>query len=252
MKTLQQTKIMEGSSSSSTSGSKQQGLSSLARQLYTEGGIRAFYRGGLPLLMGGGLMRSAQFGVYHSSLDWMHSQFGRTKVLWWGCIDPQIVAAGFCGGIGRAMVESPFEIVKVRRQVQTTPIVVESVLEFLRTGAVATLARNGLLFSSFVVYMDLARKADVFFVDSHFLMGGICASMAWFTVWPLDVVKSRIQSGQFDNRKMRHLLADIWHSGHLYRGIVPGITRSFISNGSSMVVYKYVETQLRQIQSKPS
>jgi len=68
-----------------------------------------------------------------------------------------------------------------------------------------------------------------------------------------DVVKSRMQSGQFaKNRNMFHMLADIWHSGHLFRGIIPGLTRSFISNGTSMVVYKYVEAQLHQIQSKPS
>lgn len=243
MKTLQQTRItpVDGGKS------KQSSLVSLAKELHAEGGIRAFYRGGMPLLLGGGLMRSAQFGVYHSSLNFIRKQAGgETKILWFGCIDPQVVAAGFCGGIGRALVESPFEMVKVRRQVQTP--IVESAFEFLRTGAVATLTRNGFLFSSFVVYMDLARKADVSFVQSPFLLGGVCASMAWITVWPLDVVKSRMQSGQYHNKKqMTEILIDVIRSGHIFRGLVPGLTRSFVSNGSSMVVYKYVETQLQNM-----
>ena len=36
-----------------------------AADLYKQGGVRAFYRGGMPLLLGGGLMRSAQFGFYN-------------------------------------------------------------------------------------------------------------------------------------------------------------------------------------------
>lgn len=256
IKTLQQTSVINDDGNSNDEKKKvsknmkqrQISLSSLARQLYSEGGVQAFYRGGLPLLIGGGLMRSAQFGFYHSSLNWMHEKYGKTDVLLLGCIDPQVAGAGFFGGIGRAFVESPFEMVKVRRQVQKP--IVESAAEFLRTGAVATFCRNGLLFSSFTIYMDLFRKADVIFVDSPFLMAGFGASMAWITVWPLDVVKSRMQSGQFaKDRNMFQMLADVWHSGHLFRGIVPGLARSFTSNGTSMVVYKYVETKLLEMQS---
>ena len=36
-----------------------------ATGLYKQGGIKSFYRGGVPLLLGGGLMRSAQFGCYN-------------------------------------------------------------------------------------------------------------------------------------------------------------------------------------------
>jgi hypothetical protein len=51
----------------STSGdvTKKPSLVHTATNLYKEGGIRAFYRGGMPLLLGGGLMRSAQFGFYN-------------------------------------------------------------------------------------------------------------------------------------------------------------------------------------------
>jgi hypothetical protein len=51
----------------STSGAvtKKPSLVHTATNLYKEGGIRAFYRGGMPLLLGGGLMRSAQFGFYN-------------------------------------------------------------------------------------------------------------------------------------------------------------------------------------------
>lgn len=49
----------------SQSSSQKQSLIDTATSLYKQGGIKSFYRGGVPLLLGGGLMRSAQFGCYN-------------------------------------------------------------------------------------------------------------------------------------------------------------------------------------------
>ena len=51
-----------------------------AKELYTSSGIKGFYRGGTPLLIGGGLMRSAQFGFYNSVLPFMDTKFGKRTV----------------------------------------------------------------------------------------------------------------------------------------------------------------------------
>jgi len=52
--------------STTASSNAKPSLVTTARDLYASGGIKAFYRGGVPLLLGGGLMRSAQFGVYNT------------------------------------------------------------------------------------------------------------------------------------------------------------------------------------------
>mmetsp|Transcript_1107 Transcript_1107/g.2419 ORF Transcript_1107/g.2419 Transcript_1107/m.2419 type:complete len:259 (+) Transcript_1107:148-924(+) len=214
----------------------------IARELYASGGgVPAFYRGGLPLLLGGGLMRSAQFGVYSSSLGAIRRfQGGATdpQNYLFGCVDPQVVAAGFGGGIGRGLVEGPFEMVKVRRQVLTQWSARE-----IFSGSGTTLLRNSFLFASFAVYMDISKQvADL----GPFLMGGICANLAWLTIWPLDVVKSRVQSGRYEGISFAKVLREAWQSGELYRGLGPGLTRSFIANGSSMVVYRHVEADLKE------
>jgi len=77
-------------------------------------------------------------------------------------------------------------------------------------------------------------------------MGGLCANLAWLTIWPLDVVKSRMQSGKYEGKSMLHVLSDARQSGHLYRGLWSGLMRSFIANGSSMVVYSMVENELKE------
>lgn len=39
------------------------------RELYAKEGIKGLYRGGLPLMIGGSMMRSAQFGVRYDNFD---------------------------------------------------------------------------------------------------------------------------------------------------------------------------------------
>lgn len=181
-------------------------------------------------------------GVYKNSLEAIRSfQEGKTDPNNYivGCIDPQVVLAGFCGGIGRGLVEAPFEMVKVRRQIQS-----QWKFKEVMKGSGTTLFRNSFLFSSFVVYMDLSKQFGLNL--SPFWMGGICANLAWLTIWPLDVVKSRMQSGKYEGKSMLHVLTDARQSGHLYRGLWSGLMRSFVANGSSMVVYSIVEKELKE------
>ena len=100
-------------------------------------------------------MRSAQFGFYNSVLPILESRYGPTpkSAYYLGCINPQVVIAGWAGGIGRGMVEGPFEMVKVRRQ-----IVSGWDFRDMFQGFGTTVFRNSFLFSSFVMYMDILKQ----------------------------------------------------------------------------------------------
>lgn len=61
-------------------------------------------------------MRSAQFGVYENTIRIIRNASGgpiESKDKLFGFIDVQVVLAGFAGGIGRGVVEGPFENIKV-------------------------------------------------------------------------------------------------------------------------------------------
>jgi solute carrier family 25 carnitine/acylcarnitine transporter 20/29 len=215
----------------------------IGRSILQQEGIKGLYRGGLPVLLGGGLMRSAQFGVYSNTLAFIQSHDmdkdmdkdtrDKNRLLF-GILDPYVVIAGFAGGIGRGLIEAPIEFIKIRRQVDHSWKLSE-----VAKGFSATLIRNSFLFSSFVVYMDLLKQCvgDV----GAFANGAICASLAWATIWPMDVAKSQLQSGNYEGKTFRRLLVDVVRNGTIFRGIGPGITRSAIANGISMVVYRKVE-----------
>jgi hypothetical protein len=81
---------------------------------------------------------------------------------------------------------------------------------------------------------------------TNFVKAGVCSNLAWLTIWPLDVIKTRRQSGKYDGQSLAWLLKDIIQKGDLYRGLSLGLLRSFIANGASMEVYIIVERELRK------
>lgn len=88
---------------------------SIARRLHSEGGLQALYRGGLPVLLGGALFRAAQFGCFEAALSAMGGRqpaADRWRITQRITVDPRVVAAGLLGGVGRGLVETPFELNK--------------------------------------------------------------------------------------------------------------------------------------------
>lgn len=156
-----------------------------------------------------------------------------------GVFDVDVLAAGFCGGLGRGVVEAPFEFIKVRRQVDNANWSFRNIYK----GGSVTMFRNAFLFTSFVTYMDLSTLVIPGGLPPFF-KGAVCASLAWLTIWPLDVVKSQVQSGNYSEKGVGFMLRDLVRSGKLYRGIFPGLTRSVFANGISMMAYTRVQTEL--------
>ena len=198
-------------------------------------GVRGLYRGAAPLFLAGGVIRSSQFGVFDLALRYQREDGGERPERILGVVDAQVVVAGFCGGLGRAVAEAPVDLMKTRRQLATS-----FSFSDLTAGAPLTFLRNSLLFSSFAVYSDLSS----FFIEgglSPFWKGAVCANLAWLTVWPLDVVKSRAMSGRFGRSGAAELLRGAAKDGALLRGLAPGLVRSTLANGVGMVVFARVK-----------
>lgn len=224
-------------------------------QLFQKEGIRGLYRGGIPIFIGGSLFRSAQFGFYDGALSFLRETFppppGSSDASL-TALDWRIVLAGFWGGIGRGIVEGPFEYVKVRRQVQE-PWRLSRMYE----GSGVTIFRNAFLFCSFSIYRAVLPPLLAPLSSSSassaprlppFVEGALCANLAWLTVWPLDVVKSQAQSGKFRREDgLRPLLRAAFASREgAFRGLVPGLVRSTFANGCAMVVYRETERIMSQ------
>ena len=142
-------------------------------------------------LAGSLVYRSVQFGAY----SYVHALCGAHSVLRNTLpatkIEQRVVVGGLASGLARAAVETPLEFYKVRRQTGGAVRLTDAYRGFS-----VTLARSCGLMTTFFVLLDVASRhvpPDV--ASGAFFRGGVCATIGWWSVWPLEVAKSQIQSG---------------------------------------------------------
>ncbi|XP_022087229.1 mitochondrial arginine transporter BAC2-like isoform X4 [Acanthaster planci] len=156
-----------------------------------------------------------------------------------GGLQVRVLLAGACGSTARAIIESPLELAKIRRQTQQT-------WQFrgLYKGFGVHWCRTMGLMCTYFILIDTQRRhfPQVFntSVIGPFLVSGTAATLAWWIVWPLEYMKSQVQGNYGKDMpvltRMRLVIKERGGFLALYRGIGPGTIRSFISNGTSMIV----------------
>lgn len=223
-------------------------------------GIRGLYRGSLPILIGGSTFRSAQFGFNEAALKLLPPRADKRPFSY------QVILAGLAGGIGRGIVEAPFEFYKVVKRMRKSWIF----LTCLCLGSTAVEARElqalrGLsgrqrhnLSQCLLVWIlcDQLGRCELFCSVTEQLFvcqgvwstvacifrstnkqkrkGALCANLAWLAVWPVDVIKSRRQSGLYAGQSSWTMLKELIKTKKLFAGVLPGLARSTIANGSGM------------------
>lgn len=151
--------------------------------------------------------------------------------------------AGSTGGLARSLVECPLEVAKVRRQVG-----VAWRWRAMYRGLAVTAVRNGSvigLFWSFVVASEgLRDRVTTSTTLRSFLAGGGCSTAAWLVVYPIDVLKSRVQRGGPGEGSALSALRSVSGIRGLYAGLTAGLLRSVFANGVAFVVYDKVKRRL--------
>lgn len=212
-------------------------------------GVLGLYRGALPQFIGSLCFRSAQFVGYHSAFNsrFVDSPLGRYQIPLTGGLQVRVVLSGMVAGLSRAILETPLDYWKIRRQV----VKAWSFREV--TGLKVTVLRSCILLPAFFIYLDRTSPYQDRLFGSNpigsFMFTGLCATAAWWTVWPLEYMKSQVQAGYGDEnqtlrQRMRGVIRERGSFLALYRGLGPGSIRSFFANGLSMVSYKFVSEKL--------
>jgi solute carrier family 25 (mitochondrial carnitine/acylcarnitine transporter), member 20/29 len=178
----------------------------------------------------------------------------------------RVLCAGMFAGVSRACVENPVELIKTRRQTGGAWHVSE-----IFHGLSITTARNTLLLTNFFVLLDVSSRHVPHLLDgpmAPFFKGGVCATLAWWSVWPLEVVKSQIQaaskmpagageSSHALNRgpltivaRFRYIL-QTQGIGAFRTGLLAGTLRSIIANGASMLAFSQCRLAVDSMRSPP-
>jgi len=181
--------------------------------------------------------------------------------------------SGTATGIFTALVICPAEHIKCRLQIQPgigvarycgptdalKKIYASHGFRGLYRGWVATCSRQGpglgIYFATYESIKERLRKRLERHNSGHaqlkasILAGGIAGSLSWASIYPIDVIKTRIQTSPLEcsTPRMRTMWKILIREGGvkaLFRGIGITVFRAFAVNGIIFPVYEFVSMQL--------
>lgn len=175
--------------------------------------------------------------------------------------------AGFAAGLMQSFACAPVELVKTRQQLAkpgdgmpggawsgARHILRNGGLRTLFRGLGITMARDAPAFAIYFASYEAMTRGDQS-VAKVFTAGGIAGALSWVLLYPIDVVKSRIQgdvvgrySGAWDCFKQSVRL-DGWQC--MGRGIGAVALRAFISNGACFTAVVWTERAWQRAGTDP-
>lgn len=225
-------------------------------------GLTAFYKGTTAPLIGVGLCVSIQFYGFHEA----KRQFLKSKG---GPLSPsQIFACGGIAGLLNTIATTPIEHVRILVQTQKTmkylgpfdaarTILKENGLPGLYRGNYITMLREFQAYGTwfltyeYLISCEVRSGVDRSAIPTYKLMlfGALAGEALWITSYPLDVVKSKIQSDGFGSEKKyrdtRDVILEIWRRNGLkgfWKGLTPTLLRALPASAST---FASVELALR-------
>jgi solute carrier family 25 carnitine/acylcarnitine transporter 20/29 len=218
------------------------------KNLFLKEGIRGFYKGVVPPLLGGSVFRAVQFGVYEALYTkWQDNKIMRTKIPFTMGLELRILCSGLASGTARAFIECPFEYSKVKGQTNQ-----KWNLKDVYKGFSPLWIRSTGLMTSYFCLVDFFRRNTNAYEHDYglFFMNGLCAAMGFALFWPFEIAKNVIQSTHSNEstfRVIRRQIHDFGIREGLYKGSLPGLSSVFIRNGASMIAMIHVQHLLTQV-----
>jgi solute carrier family 25 carnitine/acylcarnitine transporter 20/29 len=228
-----------------------------------EGGPFALWKGTLPPLMGVGAAVSIQFGVNEKTKYFMKKLTGLSELK-----IQHLFGCGMVAGLANALVAIPVEHTRIRMQIQgnSSTSLINCVKKIIKAngigglykGGVPTLWRESIAFGIyFSMYEWITRKMllpnqtkkDLNMADVAFA-GGIAGIALWFTTFPIDMIKTKIQADNFQNpiyKGMYDCFVQTYKKSGLrglYKGLSPCLLRAVPANGATFIVYETASKML--------
>mmetsp|Transcript_6903 Transcript_6903/g.12199 ORF Transcript_6903/g.12199 Transcript_6903/m.12199 type:complete len:285 (-) Transcript_6903:92-946(-) len=231
-------------------GKESNGMISVCRKVWTTEGIRGFFRGVFPPLMGSSVYRSAQFAVFEAVYT-RQTELGwdKVKIPCSGGLAIATVFAGICGSSARAVIESPIEYAKVKRQTGQTWHFSEAYQGFFMQ-----LPRTVGMMTCIFCGVDTARRwtegEALKRPHLQFITWGGISMLSFWVIWPLETLKNQVQAGTAvdgnDKPTLRQRVASMGGPLGLYRGIMPGSISVFMRNGTAAVVMTFAQRKITE------
>lgn len=134
--------------------------------------------------------------------------------------------SGFITGTIISPIINIFDLHKIQYQTNNY-----TKLQLSNLGISSTLMKESIYTS---LYFGTFHKLKEYNVNPY-LNGGITGTISWLCIYPIDVIKTRIQSKKYD------CYYHAFRCGNLWKGISICLSRSFIINSISLPIYDYLQ-----------
>lgn len=240
------------------------GAMDVVKKLLKTDGPLGFYKGTLTPLVGVGACVSIQFGVNQA----MQRFFQARNKPGQGLSNGQFYLAGMAAGIANGILASPIEHVRIRLQTQVGNVYAgpadairkmysSSGVSGIFRGITPTLIREGHgMGAYFLAYEALVANEGVPRTQIpgwKLCMFGAAAGYAmWFTSYPIDVVKSKMQTDSLLKSERLYnstldCIVKVWKANGIrgfFRGFLPTILRAAPVNACTFYTFELVSRQL--------
>jgi solute carrier family 25 carnitine/acylcarnitine transporter 20/29 len=233
-------------------------------------GLGSFYKGTLSPLVGIGAAVAIQF----ATLETVKSVLSERRVAAGQGPTLSLAEVGVAGAVAGAVtssVSTPVEHIRIRMQVQTGPggqyagtvdatqkIFGKHGLRGVYKGAGATLYREIIGYAGYFVTYEAVKRSLVGPGETasmmHILTAGAVAGFGmWIPAYPLDVVKSVLQTESMSNPPLRNTVGALRHIvatqgvGGLFRGFGPCMARAAPANAATFVAYEWALEKLNEL-----
>jgi len=231
----------------------------LNRIIKNEGGVKSLWKGSLPPLIGVGAATSIQFGVNENTKAIMQNLSGKKDL---GM--SQLAVCGSIAGIVNSFISAPAEHIRIRMQSQGTmanPPYKNSVdcikkinsqfgIRGIYKGGVPTVWREAFAYAVYFSVYDWCLKkmtkgnqqeAGIHKIAFSGAFAGMCF---WFAVFPIDVIKTKIQTDSFSEPKFKSMMDCIRQTYSrqgfkgFWGGLAPCMLRSVPVNSGTFITYE--------------
>ncbi|KAF3917658.1 Mitoferrin [Arthrobotrys entomopaga] len=185
----------------------------------------------------------------------------------------QISAAGFFSAIPMTLITAPFERVKVLLQIQgqssgpkkyangldvVRQLYAEGGIRSVFRGSFATLARDGPGSAAYFAAYEYTKKALTppdskdLSLPAIIAAGGAAGIAMWVSIFPVDTVKSRLQSAE-GKVTVGGVVREIYGKGGIkafFPGLTPALLRAVPANAATFVGVEWAHKAMRKMFDK--
>jgi solute carrier family 25 carnitine/acylcarnitine transporter 20/29 len=236
------------------------------RHVLRKEGVMGLYRGVLPAVLGGTVYGGVVLSVYSGAFASCSGTALAEPIPFTGGLRGSVLVAALASGSARSLIETPLAFMKVRRQTGSEwriqrragiPLATHMLgqVRELYVGSAPTLYRSCTMLGAFFVLNDYCSRLlpglNSMAILGPYVKGGVCASVGWVAAWPFEVVKSRVQADTgnvYRRMSVPAILSRIVReegARALFRGILPGLSKSFVSNGAAMIALHFTQRNMR-------